>query len=583
MQSFDVKSAKKIFIMPFALGLCTLGSTFAVAASNNIPQVQHVIMIIQENRTPDNLFNRDTLLIQHGGHVRPTGNAGRCGATNAKVPLMPTGLFTCWGPEHNNRKPYPDWVNMWDNGKMDGACGVFVDAEAGCTATQCYQGNMKYCPYTFVQNSLWDGHHGILDPYFQVVNQYGWANFMFQTNQGGSFPAHQFLFSGTSAPTYYQDPNSTCTPDCWEWFDAENIVSPKGDTHKNARQVGCIGDEFNGKTAFAWELDPNSDESVVYTPLTPVNTLGFPCYNHQTMAELLEASGLTWKYYTTAPNNLWTAPNSFYNICQPSGYGGKCDGPDFKNNVVLPRNGDESPFLTDIANCNLPSVSWVIPDGNWSDHAGHGKGKNAHPADGGPSWIAAITNAIGLDKTCEGGKGYWSDTVIMVTWDDWGGYYDDVSPALAAGGPGIGYPNGTGGQYVYGFRVPLIVVSAYSKQTAQPPARYTGYVSPLNHDFGSMLQFIEYAFGQNGSILGGACGIGPCAYPYADYFFPEYRQGAAYGLSDFFDFTQKPLHFRTINGSKYQPNCFHTPTAQNCFGSNYPADPDDDANETSPD
>ena len=48
-----------------------------------------------------------------------------------------------------------------------------------------------------------DGVHGILDPYFQLAEQYGFANYMFQTNQGPSYSAHQFLFSGTAAPIAY--------------------------------------------------------------------------------------------------------------------------------------------------------------------------------------------------------------------------------------------------------------------------------------------------------------------------------------------------------------------------------------------
>jgi phospholipase C len=59
--------------------------------------------------------------------------------------------------------------------------------------------------------------------------------------------------------------------------------------------------------------------------------------------------------------------------------------------------------------------------------------------------------------------GFWNNTVILVVWDDWGGWYDHVNPN-GPDGPGIGYSNNTGGQYVYGFRVPLLVVSTFAKQ-----------------------------------------------------------------------------------------------------------------------
>jgi len=99
-------------------------------------------------------------------------------------------------------------------------------------------------------------------------------------------------------------------------------------------------------------------------------------------------------------------------------------------------------------------------------------------------------NTIGNSKC-----GYWQNTAILITWDDWGGWYDHVPP------PQIGQSNGWGQSYVYGFRVPLIVVSAYTP---------SGYVSNTNHDFGSLLRFAETSFGL------GLIGPGIWADSYAD-------------------------------------------------------------------
>jgi phospholipase C len=128
--------------------------------------------------------------------------------------------------------------------------------------------------------------------------------------------------------------------------------------------------------------------------------------------------------------------------------------------------------LKDIGACKLRSVSWVIPTGANSDHAKSNDG-------GGPSWVSAIVNAIGNSSACDDGAGYWQDTAIVITWDDWGGWYDHVAPPPI---PATGW----GQSYVYGFRVPLLVVSAYT------PA---GYVDDATHDFGSMLRFAESNFG----------------------------------------------------------------------------------------
>ena len=97
---------------------------------------------------------------------------------------------------------------------------------------------------------------------------------------------------------------------------------------------------------------------------------------------------------------------------------------------------------------------------------------------GGPSWVASIVNAVG-NSTCKNpdGSSYWNSTAILVTWDDWGGWYDHEPPTIEA------YPQGG---YQMGFRVPLIVVSAYT------PA---GYIHNGQEDFGSVIRFVERNFG----------------------------------------------------------------------------------------
>src|SRR5208337_1132617 len=112
-----------------------------------------------------------------------------------------------------------------------------------------------------------------------------------------------------------------------------------------------------------------------------------------------------------------------------------------------------------------------------------------------------------------------SDTVIFITWDDWGGFYDHVPPPFTY----IGHqnsqqqwvcgsadaPNGWGCGYVFGFRVPLLVVSQYTwgyVSGALPP--YGPGAAGFQHDSGSILAFVENNFN-----LGP---IAPPPYTYAD-------------------------------------------------------------------
>ena len=122
-------------------------------------------------------------------------------------------------------------------------------------------------------------------------------------------------------------------------------------------------------------------------------------------------------------------------------------------------------MLTDIQSGKLAQVSFVTPDKANSDHAG------APDGGGGPDWVGSIVNAVAQNPAL------WSNTAIIVSWDDWGGWYDHVPPPCA------GYADcdfmGPG------FRVPLIVISPYAK---------AGYVSHQIYDIASIPATIEQRF-----------------------------------------------------------------------------------------
>jgi phospholipase C len=513
----------------FLCSIIFLAAASTFAQTYNTP-FQHIILVIQENRTPDNLF-QDPVLIANGADISSSGFYKNSQGQTVSQSLIPVPLDVCWDPDHTHAA----WITQWDSGAMDGSNQVSYTLK-----NKCHEGyGVPPLPtLTSVENNLFDGVHGLLGPYYQVAEQYGFANRMFQTNQGPSFPAHQFLYGGTSAPVPYNDPSGY-----WTWFSAENPV--------DTQLTGCIGPE--GQVVD--QIAPDGKESPGYNA-------GYPCYDHPVLSDLLDAASppITWRYYahagqgTLQGGQIWNAPVAISHICQSSGYDGNCEGPEWKQNVVI----ESQHVLTDICNGNLAQVSWVVPDGNWSDHSG------TAGDDGGPSWIAALVNYIGNSNNNPGcvPENYWSNTAILIMWDDWGGWFDHVQPLS------IGYPNQTGGQYVYGFRVPLIVVSAYTKQTSGTQG-YTGYISSLSHDFGSILNFIEYAFGQNGQSIGQ---IGPTAYPYADTFAPDIPEGDPYSLSDFFDFNAPPHGFATITGAKYPPSYFINYQGQ-------AHDPDNDAEE----
>jgi phospholipase C len=186
----------------------------------------------------------------------------------------------------------------------------------------------------------------------------------------------------------------------------------------------------------------------------------YPCFTHNSLPTLLDAASpsVTWRYYANESWAIWNAPNAIYNICMPlDGSQTICTGSDYINNDIL----NPSQVLHDLGavnhqECNLKQVSWVIPNGDRSDHPGliTGKQNSSTEVEGGPSWVADIINTLGNDP---GQCGYWNNTAVFIVWDDWGGFYDHVAPFKV-----VNDGKSWGSGYVYGFRVPFLVVSAYT-------------------------------------------------------------------------------------------------------------------------
>ena len=158
------------------------------STSTTIPPgtIQHVVIIFQENRTPDNLFH-DTVLIAKGADIASSG----INSLSQTVPLSAGSL----GIDYDLNHAHSAFVSMYDGGKMDGADLISYSCSQG--ATNCPPPNPQF----------WYVSPSEVQPYFQLAEQYTFGDRMFQTNQGPSFPAHQFIISGTSAPTA----TSTCS------------------------------------------------------------------------------------------------------------------------------------------------------------------------------------------------------------------------------------------------------------------------------------------------------------------------------------------------------------------------------------
>ncbi len=446
-------------------GLLTLVSLATVAAYAQISNFRHVVIIYQENRSPDNLFqglcgtNRSLCPSPYDLQNWGIDNQGH------KVELTQAPLLSLYGAVHTHIA----FVSMCHLDRTTNQCRM-----DGLSSSNCSTGN---CPFVYVNPAD-------VAPYISMAQQYGWANYMFQTNQGPSPAAHAIIFGGTAAPSASEDRAATFVAG-WKYV------------------WGCL-------TPLNAVYQMISPETVPKGFDLTNNPLGTTCFTHNTMATLLDnhAPPLSWKYYAPAadPAGIWNAPVWMRDICQPNSDYTECTGQEWTQNVDL----NPVDVLTDIGACKLSNVIWVIPTGQNSDHAGW-------HYDRGPSWVSSVVNKIGQSKCTDWVNGkrltYWQDTAIFITWDDWGGWYDHEPPTL------LSVPHEGQGDYQYGFRVPLVVVSAYT-----PP----GYVDNLRYDFGSILRFVEHNFGIQEGVLN-----------FAD-------QRATNDLTTFFNLKMAPRTFSVI-------------------------------------
>ncbi|MFL5832041.1 MAG: alkaline phosphatase family protein [Solirubrobacteraceae bacterium] len=107
---------------------------------------------------------------------------------------------------------------------------------------------------------------------------------------------------------------------------------------------------------------------------------------------------------------------------------------------------------------SLPAVSWVVPSVAESEHF-------PGSVSDGMSYVTGLINAVMRSHA-------WSSTAIFLTWDDWGGFYDNVDPPTVDG-------NG------YGLRVPGLVISPYAR---------SGYIDHQVLSFDAYNKFIEDDF-----------------------------------------------------------------------------------------
>lgn len=309
--------------------------------------IQHVVIIVQENRSVDNLFQSLP--------GADTQSYGQTTHGHQKVQLQPESLTAPYDLSHTHTA----WMTEYNNGGMNGFNNE--SCKGVCVKNAAY----AYAPSSQAQ------------PYHTLAETYAFADRFFETDQGPSFPSHQYLVSGTSTVSD-SSPNKA----------SNNPLAPNGNL-----VGGC--DAPTGSLVAV--INPQGGE--------PPSLKTYPCFNRISLMNEMDSAGITWKYcQATQGSGLWNAVDAIYSIWSNKS--------EMAANVITP----PSQVLSDIAHGQLADVVWVTPTKLASDHPKDTDGS-------GPSWVASVVNAIG-------GSQYWNSTAIFITWDDWGGFYDHVAPTI---------------------------------------------------------------------------------------------------------------------------------------------------------
>jgi phospholipase C len=173
----------------------------------------------------------------------------------------------------------------------------------------------------------------------------------------------------------------------------------------------------------------------------------YPCFDFDTLADRLEDEGLSWKYYAPGQDKsgyIWSALDAIKHIRLTSLW----------TQHVVPTEQ----FVQDAQNGELPAVSWLVTSVGLSEHP---------PASVcmGENWTVEQLNAL-----MQGPE--WDSTVVFLTWDDFGGFYDHVAPPVVD-------------NFGFGPRVPLLIISPWVKR---------GHITHSTLEFSSVLKFIEERF-----------------------------------------------------------------------------------------
>jgi phospholipase C len=388
----------------------------APPATSNI---KHVVLIVQENHTFDAYFG-GYCTAAAGSH--PTCNQGP-DCCEAAPSTEPSGAGPMTLDDTFNLASDPNHSQMCERQQIDGgAMDQFVTG-SNIGSTLCTSACSR--PENFAIAGI-----GAMATYWQYAGNYALADRYFQPIAGGSGSNSMYF-----AVARFQFLDNDAIPDSI----ASGCLDPTGVCLNGAKTTydsrATIADLLlqNGNT-FAVYADGYADAVAAGTscPSAP-NDCPYSAILHPISRRscLYNPADIPFQYYRQLT-----------------------DDPQYIKDYSL--------LITDIDNGALPDFSYVKARLYRSEHP------NVSDIGRGVTFVKQTIDAIQSSP-------YASDTLILVTWDEGGGYFDHVSPPA---------PSAVDGQ-PYGTRVPLLAIGRFAR---------TNWVSHVEMEHSSVVRFLEYNF-----------------------------------------------------------------------------------------
>ncbi len=341
------------------------------AGKSGIHKIQHVIVIMQENRSFDSYFGT---FPGADGIPMTNGVPTACLPSTAGPCVRPTvdHRDINGGGPHGAANATAD-IN---GGKMD---GFVTQAERGRKG--CGDPTNPACSNSASPDAA--GYHtqGDIPNYWAYAKDFVIQDHMFEPNASWSLPAHLFEVSEWSAHCTQHDNPSSCT----------NELENPGTPPKN------------------------------YQPTPSTAPTRGPIYAWTDLTYMLHKQNVSWGYYVVAGTEP-DCENDAAVSCAPVKQNAKTPGiwnplPYFdtvRNDKQLGNIQSVDRFYAAAKAGKLPAVSWVVPSGAVSEHP-------PAPVSYGQSYVTGLINAVMKSPD-------WKSTAIFLAWDDWGGFYDHVVP-----------------------------------------------------------------------------------------------------------------------------------------------------------